>query len=92
MPGHLVVIGGGYIGLELGSVWRRLGARGHGGGVPRPHRARRWMPRWPRRFERILTRQGMKFRLGMKVTGARKGNDGVTLTHRAGKGRRARKS
>ena len=27
VPGHLVVIGGGYIGLELGSVWRRLGAR-----------------------------------------------------------------
>ena len=27
MPGHLVVIGGGYIGLELGSVWRRLGAQ-----------------------------------------------------------------
>ncbi len=26
VPGHLVVIGGGYIGLELGSVWRRLGA------------------------------------------------------------------
>jgi dihydrolipoamide dehydrogenase len=31
-------------------------------------------------FERILSRQGMKFRLGTKVTGARKGNDGVTLT------------
>jgi dihydrolipoamide dehydrogenase len=27
VPGHLVVIGGGYIGLELGSVWRRLGAQ-----------------------------------------------------------------
>ncbi|NBU40700.1 MAG: FAD-dependent oxidoreductase, partial [Planctomycetia bacterium] len=27
VPGHLVVVGGGYIGLELGSVWRRLGAR-----------------------------------------------------------------
>jgi len=27
VPGHLVVIGGGYIGLELGSVWRRLGAK-----------------------------------------------------------------
>src|ERR1700688_3730532 len=30
VPGHLVVIGGGYIGLELGSVWRRLGAEGRG--------------------------------------------------------------
>ena len=27
VPGHLVVVGAGYIGLELGSVWRRLGAR-----------------------------------------------------------------
>ncbi len=49
VPGHLVVIGGGYIGLELGSVWRRLGARGDGGGVPRPHRPRRWTARSPRR-------------------------------------------
>ena len=37
-------------------------------------------------FERILTRQGMKFRLGMKVTGARKGNDGVTLSIEPAKG------
>ena len=37
-------------------------------------------------FERILTRQGIKFRLGMKVTGARKGNDGVTLTIEPAKG------
>ena len=37
-------------------------------------------------FERILTRQGMKFRLGTKVTGARKGNDGVTLTIEPAKG------
>ena len=34
----------------------------------------------------------MKFRLGTKVTGARKGNDGVTLTHRAGEGRRSRRA
>ena len=27
VPGHLVVVGGGYIGLEMGSVWRRLGAK-----------------------------------------------------------------
>ena len=40
VPGHLVVIGAGVIGLELGSVWHRLGARGHRNGIPRPHRAR----------------------------------------------------
>ncbi len=79
VPGHLVVIGGGYIGLELGSVWRRLGAE-----VTVVEFLDRIVPTMDaevaKAFERILTRQGMKFRLGMKVTGARKGNDGVTLT------------
>ena len=37
IPKSLIVIGAGIIGLELGSVWRRLGARGDGGGIPRPH-------------------------------------------------------
>ena len=79
VPGHLVVIGGGVIGLELGSVWRRLGAQvtviefldrlipGNDGEVAK-------------QFERILAKQGLKFRLSSKVTGARVGNDGVTLT------------
>jgi dihydrolipoamide dehydrogenase len=79
VPGHLVVIGGGYIGLELGSVWRRLGAD-----VTVVEFLDRIVPTMDREisksFERILARQGMKFRLGTKVTGARKGNDGVTLT------------
>jgi dihydrolipoamide dehydrogenase len=79
VPGHFVVIGGGYIGLELGSVWRRLGAQ-----VTVVEFLNRIVPTMDaevaKAFERILTRQGMKFRLGMKVTGARKGNDGVTLT------------
>jgi dihydrolipoyl dehydrogenase len=79
VPGHLVVIGGGYIGLELGSVWRRLGAD-----VTVVEFLDRIVPTMDaeisKSFERILARQGMKFRLGMKVTGARKGNDGVTLT------------
>ena len=87
VPGHLVVIGGGYIGLELGSVWRRLGAE-----VTVVEFLDRIVPTMDgeiaKAFERILTQQGMKFRLGTKVTGARKGNDGVTLTHRAGEGRR----
>jgi dihydrolipoamide dehydrogenase len=79
VPAQLVVIGGGYIGLELGSVWRRLGAK-----VTVVEFLDRIVPGMDsevgRMFERILTRQGMKFRLKTKVTGARVGNDGVTLT------------
>jgi dihydrolipoamide dehydrogenase len=78
VPKHLVVIGGGVIGLELGSVWRRLGAEvtviefldgilpGMDGEVRK-------------QFERILTKQGMKFRLKSKVTGAAADATGVTL-------------
>ena len=79
VPGHLLVVGGGYIGLELGSVWRRLGAQ-----VTVVEFLDRIVPTMDveisRQFQRILTRQGMKFRLGTKVSGARKGNDEVTLT------------
>lgn len=85
VPGHLVVIGGGYIGLELGSVWHRLGAE-----VTVVEFLDRIVPTMDgevaKAFERILTKQGMKFRLGMKVTGARKGNKGVTLTIKPAKG------
>jgi dihydrolipoamide dehydrogenase len=69
VPGHLVVIGGGVIGLELGSVWRRLGAE-----VTVVEFLDRLIPgndaEIAKHFERILGRQGMKFRLGAKVTGA----------------------
>ncbi len=79
VPKRLVVIGGGYIGLELGSVWRRLGAE-----VTVIEFLERIVPGMDgevaKSFERILTRQGLKFRLNTKVTGARKGNDGITLT------------
>jgi len=79
VPGHLVVIGGGVIGLELGSVWRRLGAE-----VTVVEFLDRIVPTMDLEvataFQRLLTRQGIKFRLGSKVTGARPGNDGVTLT------------
>ena len=40
VPKHLVVIGGGVIGLELGSVWRRLGAAGDRGRISRPDPSR----------------------------------------------------
>jgi dihydrolipoamide dehydrogenase len=73
------VIGGGYIGLELGSVWHRLGAE-----VTVIEFLDRIVPGMDgevgKSFERVLTRQGFKFRLKTKVTGARLGNEGVTLT------------
>ena len=79
VPGHLVVIGGGYIGLELGSVWRRLGAE-----VTVVEFLDRIVPGMDgevgKTFERVLTKQGFKFRLKTKVTAARKGNEGVVLT------------
>jgi dihydrolipoamide dehydrogenase len=79
VPGHLVVIGGGYIGLELGSVWRRLGAE-----VTVVEFLDRIVPGMDnevgKTFERVLTKQGFKFKLKTKVTGARKGNEGVVLS------------
>ena len=70
VPGHLVVIGGGYIGLELGSVWRRLGARvtvleyadrillGIDGDIAAEALT-------------LFRKQGLDIRLGVKVTSAR---------------------
>jgi dihydrolipoamide dehydrogenase len=85
VPGHLVVIGGGYIGLELGSVWRRLGAE-----VTVVEFLDRIVPTMDgdvaRSLQRILARQGLKFRLGTKVTAARKTKEGVTLTLEPAKG------
>jgi dihydrolipoamide dehydrogenase len=85
VPDRLVVIGGGYIGLELGSVWRRLGAQ-----VTVVEFLDRIVPTMDgevaRAFQRILAKQGLQFRLGTKVTGARTGNDGVTLTLEPAKG------
>ena len=79
VPGHLVVIGGGVIGLELGSVWRRLGAE-----VTVVEYLDRLVPgldaEIARQFERVLGKQGLKFKLKSKVTAAVAGPDGVTLT------------
>ncbi|HQT84394.1 MAG: dihydrolipoyl dehydrogenase [Acidiphilium sp. 37-64-53] len=78
VPKHLVVIGGGYIGLELGSVWRRLGAE-----VTVVEYLDRLVPTMDGEiatsFQKILTKLGMKFKLGTKVTGATKTDAGVTL-------------
>ncbi len=85
VPEHLVVIGGGYIGLELGSVWKRLGAE-----VTVVEYLDRLVPGMDaeiaKTFERVLGKQGIKFRLSTKVTGAIRGNDGVTLTVEPAKG------
>jgi len=79
VPGHLVVVGGGYIGLELGSVWHRLGAA-----VTVVEFLDRIVPGMDTEvataFQRILQKQGLTFRLGTKVSGATAGADGVSLT------------
>ena len=85
VPKHLVVIGGGYIGLELGSVWRRLGAE-----VTVIEFLDRLVPTMDgeisKAFEWILAKQGMKFRLRTKVTGARVEKKAVTLNIEPAKG------
>ncbi len=79
VPGKLVVIGAGVIGLELGSVWRRLGAEVHV--VEFLDRIVPGMDgEVAKQFQRILTKQGMTFQLGSKVTGVAKGVDGVVVT------------
>jgi dihydrolipoamide dehydrogenase len=79
VPGKLIVIGAGIIGLELGSVWRRLGAE-----VEVVEFLDRILPGMDgevaRQAQRLFERQGMKFRLGSKVTGAEKSKKGVALT------------
>jgi dihydrolipoamide dehydrogenase len=70
VPDHLVVIGAGYIGLELGSVWRRLGSK-----VTIFEYLDRILPGMDAEVaesaRKIFFKQGMDFRLGSKVTGAR---------------------
>jgi len=67
VPKKLIVVGGGVIGLELGSVWRRLGAE-----VTVIEYMDRITPEMDaevaKNYQRILKKQGMKFMLGMKVT------------------------
>ncbi|HWA30278.1 MAG TPA: FAD-dependent oxidoreductase, partial [Rhizomicrobium sp.] len=79
VPKRLLVVGGGYIGLELGSVWRRLGSEvtvvvfldritpGLDGEIGKA-------------FQRILAKQGMKFQLSTKVVGVEKTAGGLSVT------------
>ena len=79
VPKQLIVIGAGIIGLELGSVWRRLGAQ-----VTVVEYLDRITPGMDaevaKAFQRALAKQGMSFKLGSKVTGAKTARDGVELT------------
>ena len=88
VPAKMIVVGGGVIGLELGSVWSRLGAKvtvveyldtilgGMDGEVSK-------------QFQRILAKQGMEFNLGAKVTGVVKSGDGAKVTFEPVKGGKA---
>lgn len=79
VPKRLIVIGGGVIGLELGSVWQRLGSE-----VTVVEFLDRLMPGMDADLatnaKKILEKQGMKFRLSSKVTGAKTEGGKVTLT------------
>jgi dihydrolipoamide dehydrogenase len=78
VPNRLVVVGAGYIGLELGSVWRRLGSQ-----VTVVEFLDRITPgldgEIAKQFQRILQRQGMKFLLSSKVAGIEERGDGLSV-------------
>ena len=85
VPQTLIVVGGGVIGLELGSVWQSLGAKvtvveyldtilgGMDGEVSK-------------QFQRMLAKQGFDFKLGAKVTGVEKSGAGAKVTFEPVKG------
>ena len=79
VPKTLAVVGAGVIGLELGSVWRRLGAK-----VTVVEFLDHILPGMDaevsKQMKRILTKQGLDFKLSTKVTGAKTGKGGVTLS------------
>jgi dihydrolipoamide dehydrogenase len=89
VPERLIVVGAGVIGLELGSVWRRLGAD-----VTVVEFLDRITPTVDAEistaFQRVLKKQGMKFELGHKVTGVEKTRDGLLATIEPAKGGQAR--
>jgi dihydrolipoamide dehydrogenase len=89
VPKSMVVIGAGVIGLELGSVWRRLGAE-----VTVIEFLDRITPgidaEISKQLQRTLTKQGMKFELGQKVTSATANKNGVTLSYEPAAGGEAK--
>jgi dihydrolipoamide dehydrogenase len=85
VPERLAVIGGGYIGLELGSVWSRLGAK-----VTVVEYLDRILPNMDRELgpalQRLLTRSGVAFKLATKVVSGELGNEAVMLELEPAKG------
>jgi len=85
VPEHLVVIGGGVIGLELGSVWRRLGAK-----VTVVEFLDQILPGFDgevrKESNKILKKQGLEFKLSTKVTGVTVNGGKATLTMEPAKG------
>jgi dihydrolipoamide dehydrogenase len=85
VPKSMIVVGGGVIGLELGSVWGRLGAEITVveyldtilGGMDQDV---------SKQFQKILTKQGMTFHTGSKVTGVKKAGRGGEVTFEPVKG------
>ena len=79
VPNKLVVIGGGYIGLEMGSIWARLGAE-----VTVIEYSDSIVPAMDadirKEFKKILEKQGIKFKLSTKVISAKANKNGVDLT------------
>ena len=79
VPKKMIVIGGGYIGLEMGSVWRRLGAE-----VIVVEYLDRIVPGMDqeiaKQFQKTLEKQGIKFMLGQKVLSAKKDSKAVKVT------------
>ena len=85
VPGKLVVVGGGVIGLELGSVWARLGAEvtvveyldnilgGMDGEIAK-------------QFQRLLAKQGFTFKLGAKVTAVQRSENGASVSFEPARG------
>ena len=82
VPEHLGIVGGGYIGLELGSVWRRLGAK-----VSiiemLPKIATTLDGQVTRTLQRLLSKQGLDFRLQTKVVSAEVSEETVHVTLQA---------
>ena len=85
VPGHLVVIGGGVIGLELGSVWRRVGAK-----VTCVEFLDQILPGFDddvrKEASKIFKKQGIEFKLGTKVTKVDVKGGKATLTMEPAKG------
>ena len=78
VPKSLLVIGGGYIGLEMGSVWSRLGSK-----VTVVEALDRIVPTMDgeiaKEFMKMLTKQGLEFKLSHKVSSAKSSKSGVDV-------------